>query len=348
MMKKLAVLLVLVMVVLTSGCSVPGLGDLPFLGGPQIKEYEHDILIIKSLQAVPSTVAPGQPVRIISYIQNTGDDMIPQTDLQKITGGNKNIVIELYDYCEGLFTVKSVTCPGTTTYRKTKGGESTEPTGCSVSKILPGQILEVDWVIEPNSDIKLETHCPVDGMKVLVRYPYKTSSLSTITVMRAEEMQRQIEDGTFQRKDSYIVAGQGPIKPFLYVEDQQPISQASKTTVLGLQVENKGSGFLADYSVPMNQDHIKILLPKGFDYSSYRTECNFVPTGEKNENDRTSHYINDPDGLRLIYGKSPKLLCKVSIPQGNIAKEITFTSMIDIEYLYEFRDSIDVKVEPKM
>ena len=354
MMKAPAMLplLLVALVVLTSGCSVPGLDG--FFPGPQVKEYENDILIIKSIQAVPDTVAPGQQVRVITYVQNVGDDLIPQTDLEKISGkdsngvDNKQILVELYDYCEGLFTITSINCPGKAVERSTKGGSTKESTACEISKILPGQILEVDWVIEPKSDIKLETHCPVDGMKVRVRYPYKTSSLSTITVMRAEEMQRQIEEGTFKRTDSYIVAGQGPVKPFLYVEDQQPISQASKSTVLALQVENRGSGFLSDYSVPIKQDHIKIMLPIGFDYSAFQSECNFVPAGGKDENDRTANYINDDEGLRLIYGKSPKLLCKVAIPDRNIAKEITFTSMVDIEYLYEFRDSVAVTVEPKM
>ena len=340
-MKKAIPLLLLILPLLTSGCSIPGLDS--FFGGPQVKEYEHDVLIIKDLQAIPSEVAPGQQFRIISYIQNIGKDTIPQSELEYLKG--KEITIELYDYCEGLFNVVRVNCPG---------GEHKEGEGasfCKINKILPGQVVEVDWVLKPNDDIKLETRCPTDGMKVLVRYPYRTTSLTTITIMDENEMQRQIEDGTFRWKESYIVAGRGPIKPFLYVEDQQPISQSSGSTVLALQVENKGTGFLVyetvagedtKYENLIPSERISIQLPEHLDPENEES-CNFVKTGD-------GYSVKD-DGIKLIYDKSPKLLCEVNIPdksQQNIAKEATLHATVDIEYEYEFRDKVNIVVQPKI
>lgn len=346
-MKTAVVLPLLMLIVLTSGCTIPGLGiELPFFGGPQVKEYEHDILIIKSLQAIPPTIAPGQQVRLITYVQNIGKEKIPQED-------GKKVVIELYDYCDGLFTLKenAINCPG-----KEDINNDEHRAGCEIDKILPGQIVEVDWVLEANKDIKLETICPLDGMKIMVKYPYITTSLTTITLINADEMQRQIEEGSFQRKESYIVAGQGPIKPFLYVEDAQPISQESQTTVFSLQIENKGSGFLAkpdgskDIVIP--QEKVGIKMPDKFKETDAK-ECNFKQGSAtiKGKNKIGNYIPADEEGIRLIFKKSPKLLCEFNIPQPgtlNIAKETTLHATVDIEYEYEFRASVKVVVSPKM
>jgi hypothetical protein len=352
-MKKAAIPLLLILVLMTSGCTIPGLEFLG-LGGPQVVEYENDILIIKSMNAIPSDVAPGQQFRIVAYIENRGKDTIPQRGLKT----TMPVTVELYDYCEGLFTINGVTCP--------PSNSKTSKTGCEITSILPGQIVEVDWVITPKSDIKLETKCPVDGMKVLVRYPYKTTSLTTISIINREEMERQLAEGTFTVKSSYIVAGEGPIKPFLYVEDQQPISQGSLTTVFAFQVENKGSGFLSQKddkgTVLIPKDNINIKLPTDFcpEKESVK-ECSLVDSGSTDENGNRVYTVSE--GLRLIYGKSPKLFCKVAIPQKNsgefagvcsqkearpIAKESTFTATVDIEYVYEFRSSVSIVVTPKM
>jgi hypothetical protein len=342
-MKKEAILpLLLILPLLTSGCSIPGLDAI--FGGPQVVEYEHDVLVIKDLQAIPSEVAPGQQFRIISYIQNIGKDTIPQPELENLKG--KQTTVELYDYCEGLFDIVRVNCPD---------GEHKEDgtSFCVIDKILPGQVVEVDWVLKSHDDIKLETRCPTDGMKVLVRYPYKTTSLTTITIMDENEMQRQIEDGTFQWKESYIVAGRGPIKPYLYVEDQQPISQSSGSTVLALQVENKGVGFLVyetsdeggdtKYENLIPSDRTSIKLPEHLEPKKEET-CNFQNIGGQ-------EYKVKGEGVKLIYDKSPKLLCEVKIPdksQQNIAKEATLHATVEIEYEYEFRDKVSVLVSPKM
>ena len=358
-MKTIIILPLLVLVVLTSGCSIPGL-DFIF-GGPAVVEYEHDILIIKNLQAIPSEVAPGQQFRIIAYIQNIGDDSIPQTGdygLEKIDASKREeFIIELYDYAEGLFTILDINnCDEGNIIRErpdddpeVKDVATGEPVGCRIKRILPNQIIEIDWILKASDDIKLETHLPRDGMKILVRYPYRTMSLTTITVMDENEMQRQIEEGTIQWIDSYIVKGQGPIKPVLYVEDKQPISQGSGSSVFSLQIENKGTGYLVNkveadggttYENLLPSKQIIITLPGGMGPKT-DGDCNF-------EGGNNGYTIKD-EGTRLIYGKSPKLLCEVNLPTGkNIPKVTTLHATVDIEYEYEFRDSVNVAVIPKI
>jgi len=345
-MKRLILLLPIILVMLTSGCSIPGF---EWLTGDEVTEYEHDILVIQDLRAIPDDVSPGQEFKIISYIRNIGLETIPQEGDDGIKHVDNKIVIELYDYCRGAFEIvgtenKGMKCPGEPKIDRTSGTAS-----CIVDKILPGQTIEVDWTLRANSDIKVKTTCPVDGMKILVRYPFKTTSLTTISVMNAQEMQRQIEEGTFQSRGSSITAGRGPIKPFITVEDQQPISQGSGSTVISLQVENKGSGFLATpitegedsgrSSVILN-NQIEITMPPEFSIAD-GGDCNFQAS-------QGTYKPKDPDGIRLIYGKSPKMFCSMAIKDNITPKEVTLHATVDVEYEYEFRDSVMVTITPKI
>ena len=99
-MKRLILLLPIILVMLTSGCSIPGF---EWLTGDEVTEYEHDILVIQDLRAIPDDVSPGQEFKIISYVQNIGLETIPQTGTNKLSSkfDDKSIVIELYDYCKG-------------------------------------------------------------------------------------------------------------------------------------------------------------------------------------------------------------------------------------------------------
>ena len=91
--------LALILVLLGSGCTVPilnieipGLPDIPGFGGPTVVQYEHDIVVIESLEAIPAEIDAGQTTNIVAYIKNLGDKSI-----------EKPINVNLYDYCKGLF-----------------------------------------------------------------------------------------------------------------------------------------------------------------------------------------------------------------------------------------------------
>lgn len=312
----------LIFVVLGSGCTIPilnieipGLPDIPGFGGPTVVEYEHDIMVIKSLEAVPAEIDAGQTTKIIVYAENLGD--------VKLSG----VKIELYDYCKGLFAIGDVKCGSDNTADK-------DNTECTIKEILPSQIVPIVWTLKQEGEVKLRTVCPPDGIKVLVNYKKETDSLTTISFISEEELERTLEQRTFRETNSYIVAGEGPIKPEIIVDDKQPIPVFSGArTVLALQIRNKGFG-------QPEPRTIKIIEVKGLEDGGLKTEddCKIVKT-EGNE------YIT------LIGKESSKILCKLDLDLSgldSIRKTATRHVEIKIRYRYIFTKSVMVTVNPKI
>jgi len=349
MMKLLPFLLVFVL--LASGCTipvlnieVPGLPDI--FGGPTVVQYENDIVIINSLEAVPAEVDAGQTTKIIAYITNKGDRAVGNTDDTK--GGK--VSIELYDYCSGLFTVEqsSSTCRGRA---MTSAGFK-----CEIDKLLPGETVPVVWTLKQQGSIKLKTVCPPDGIKVSVRYPYKTRSLTTISFISQDELQRTLEERTMKSSESYIVAGQGPIKPYITVEDKQPIPVFSGArSVLALQISNKGTGYLVSEvtssgsgtgatagttkTIAIPKDKVEITWPAD-GMKSVAEDCKFSG----------STTSRPSDDVKLIGKDSSKMLCKVDL--SDLATKVTKTTTrhmeVSVEYEYMFTKSVLVTVNPKI
>lgn len=344
-MKKLFLLLPIVLIVFTSGCtSLPFC--IPFLniGNCGVVEFEDDIIVISSLEALPQTVSPGQQIRVVTYVQNTGKDKVPQTQgataLDKIKD-NRKVTVNMYDYCKGLFQDVGVECEGTITDCNDNNNEGCK---CEISQMLPGQTKEVSWILKAGNteDVPLKTTC---DLKIAVTYPYKTTSLTDITFIDYSYMQHQINQGTFRKKGSYIVAGYGPIKPVITVEDQQPIPVQDKEagkTVISLGVKDGGNGYLCresggevicDSKIP--KDNIEIMGIDGNLQYSAGGECVF--NGGDLEDDVT-----------LINKKSPGMICEIELDSGvNLPKETTEHITTSVEYLYEFRKDIKVTIEPK-
>jgi hypothetical protein len=328
-MKKLLPFM-LVFVVLSSGCTIPvlnieipGLPEIPGFGGPTVVQYEHDIVIMTSLEAVPNEIDAGQSAKLITYVNNKGDKPV------------ENVVVELYDYCSGLFTPEITTC------RDNKAG----PTKCEIKKLLAGQTIPVVWTLKQEGEVKLKTICPPDGMKVLVKYPYKTSSLTTISFISETELQRSLEERTYKTTASYIVTGQGPIKPYITVEDKQPVPVfKGARTVLALQVSNKGTGQLASEA---SKDNTKIIaIPR-----ANVKITNLDSGGELKPADDCPFKSGSPDDdVRLIGKDSSKMICKVDISSldGKVTKTTTKHVEVSVEYEYIFTKSVPITVNPKV
>lgn len=318
---KLILTTPLILVILVSGCIIPGTNiDIPFLpdmfGGGATVEYENDIIIIRSLTAIPDTIVPDQSTRLISYIQNLGNDK------------KENIMVSLYDYCSGLFEEVKVKCPGANSY---SNGNS-----CTSIILLPGETKEVSWTLTADN-IPIETSC---DLKVFVQYEQTTPGITSITFINPTEMQRRIQEGTFTPITSYTTVGEGPIKPYLTVEDTQPISTDTGTTVLAFQIVNKGSGFMPGDILTSLNIHLGQL--------NLKTESN----NENNNNrcEKVFKQSGDTSDIKLIDRESPKLYCAVEIAdalqQGQL--ETTIHLRDDITYNYQFRQQVKVTVRPKM
>jgi len=326
---KMFLPIALIIVVLSSGCTIPGIGDIPGLssisslfGGGQVIQYEHDILVIKSLEAIPSEIDAGQNTRIIAYVQNVGDNVIPQNG---VTG---SIEIELYDYCKGLFTPKVTTCGS--------DGAIEGNAKCKLDKILPGEIVPVAWTLEQDTgtEIPLRTICPPDGVKVLVKYPYRTNALTTISFITDEELDRSLEQREYWQVGDYIVSGQGPLKPFITVEDKQPIPVFEDArTVVALQFKNMGTGY------PLTDDTNKI------EY----TISGLSENGLKTDSVECAVQSGTED-VRIIGKESQKFICKLDVSgiDDGLLKRGTRVLEATATYTYIFTKSVLVTINPKI
>jgi archaellum component FlaG (FlaF/FlaG flagellin family) len=339
--KKILIILPILLVVASSGCTIPYTNIcIPFLGQcDKVVEFENDVIIIKDFQALPQTVSPGQQIRLVAYVQNIGNEEVPQNSLN---GDYKEagITVDLYDYCEGLFSGAKVDCGG-------KQSDCTASGGCRCSNIdlLPGQIKEVSWTLTAggNAQVPLRTEC---DLKMSVTYPYKTKSLTMITFIDYQEMQRQLNEGTFRQRDTYIVSGYGPAKPMITIEDQQPIpvqQGEAGTTIASFKVKNSGSGFLCrldndkkivcDSKIPADKATI----------SGVDGELSFVTEGEC-----AFSGSNPKEDVTLIQKESPPMICGITLSEDvNLPKETTKHVTVDIEYMYEIRKEIKITIEPK-
>jgi hypothetical protein len=346
----------LILTVLSSGCTVPflnieipGLPDIPGLGGPTVIQYEHDIVIIKSLEAVPAEIDAGQTTKLIAYVQNIGDRNVGRTDE---TPSGK-VEIELYDYCKGLFSPEVSICSGTPD--NTAGG-----TKCTIDTLLPGETTRVVWTLKQEGVVNLKTICPPDGMKVSVGYQYTTSSLTTISFISKEELERTLEDRVLKSTESYIVIGQGPIKPYLTVEDKQPIPvYEGARTVLQLQLKNLGSGDLdTEVTKTVNGNQVKVIGLYGENIkvegvgsgSSTGTELKVATAGGKIENCKFKDSGWDKEIVRLIGRESSPYLCKIDLSdlEDDVIKTATRHLRVSVLYDYLFTKEAFVTVNPKI
>jgi hypothetical protein len=355
--KALLLIPMILFIVPISGCTVPGIGQIciPFLPCDKVVEMTDDVIVINSLEALPQTVSPGQQIRLITYIENKGKEPVPQEGANK-PDKNKafgKIEVSLYDFCEGLFKDVKIICEGNTVSCTGNSITGNKECKCDLTKLLPGQMKEISWtlVAGSRSQVPLKTEC---DLKVSVTYPYKTTSLSTITFIDYQEMQNQINKGTFKKRNTYIVSGYGPVKPRMVVEDQQPIpvqqSEAGKT-VISLNVKNSGNGYLcrigsADDGANSGKVVCDSKIPaKNVEVEGVDGDMSYVagsmcafPGGNFGEKFVT-----------LIKKESPPYLCEIQLDSNvNLPKETTEHVTTSVEYLYEFRKEIKVTIEPKI
>ncbi|MCJ7817085.1 MAG: hypothetical protein MUP55_04475 [Candidatus Aenigmarchaeota archaeon] len=343
---------ILLLVISVSGCT--GFESIPFIGSfcipgltcAQVVEYENDVLVIKTLDAVPQTISTGQQLRLSAWIENRGGETLPQKYFKENFQGYyaEDIRIELYDTCEGLFEKIEVTCPPDAT-------PTDKNKGCWIKTILPKQTIPISWILVANKQdkIPLETSC---NLKVYIHYPYQTKSITSISFVDYTEMQRMIDEGKFKPITSYITEGFGPIKPYLTVEDTQPIpvrNGVDSTFAMAFQVKNKGSGFLS--SLRCERDYqgectgtgakymIKIANPDDIEITSNTPRYDI---GSKVKDKVTS--IGD---IQLIGTESPKQPFSIDAPTKNQVEKIaTYYVTTSIAYLYEFRKEIKVTIKP--
>ena len=333
------------LVILISGCTIPGTNIFIPIPGFNIISQGNDIIVIQSLRTIPSTITAPQQTRLIATIQNRGDREFPID----ITGTgadnikNQKLTVELFDFCEGLFTENpkenekaiTVTCPGV--------DEPVDGRICILGNLLPGELKEISWFLTPTEDTALITPC---DLKVSVTYPYATSGLTTIHFINSEEYDRQLNQNTFRSRSSTISLGEGPVKAWFEVKDDQPIPAVKSqpaTIPVNLHIENQGSGF------------VKILKTGEIDGGVYITKHSLLNFGGVCKSNlgltNAEKLIQDerivPCTIKQRVDCTDQSQDNVNSLQNKcVAKETTQQLTVDIAYIYEFRDEVRVTVEP--
>ena len=357
------------LLVVSSGCTVPilnidlpGLPDIPGFGDTVVQQ-EHDVIVINSFDAYPDEIDAGGTTKLIAYIQNIGDADV------------YNVQVDLFDYCQGLFTPRLLTC-GPEEYQVLAGDNPDTPgyqgyTKCNIKRILSKQIVPVIWSVCQNraEAVKVKTVCPPDGMKMSVRYNYTTTSLTTIQFISLEEMQRQMIERTYDTTNSYISLGQGPIKPVVTVEDKQPIPVFSVNpgglntnqgvpdarTVLKLQLKNMGSGQL-DTKVPVTMESGGTRDVVGIKESSVKVSLtdDVKPIDTKDEPMSDACYFMSSawgdDVVRLVGKESSPYYCKIDVAslKGSVTTETSRVIRASVSYDYLLTKNVFVTVNPKI
>ena len=308
------------LVVVVSGCT--GLPDI--FGGGGVS-YANDIVVIRELTAVPSTIGKGQTVKVLAYVENVGDKSIGDARTGSSIPGS--IEVTLYDYCEGLFTLEASRC----------GGAPGTGASCSLEKVLPKETRLVEWTLKPADTTKLDTTCK---LKVAAKYPYRTDGVTTISFIDEAELQRLLQQGQFKSVASYKAAGYGPIKASFDVRGQQPIPAVGGWTPVLLEIENRGSGFLSAYPGYTCEDSTAACIPKEKvtieldpGIATNAEACRWVD----------GHAASD---VKLIKDKAPAILCEIQLEEpGKVEKDVTKRLQVTVDYSYEFRKEVPVTVK---
>lgn len=328
MRAKILLVLPLVLVILTSGCTLPAGLCIPGFSCAEVHEQEPDVYVISSIKALPDEISPGQSTRIMILVENKATAPFDEVKYGEIS---KDVTVELYDYCEGMLEVTEAT-KGDCTGSK-----------CTIKSLLPGEKREIFWTLKANDDTKLESSC---NLKVRAAYQYTTGSVISVHLVDYAEMQRELNEGTFKEESSMYSDSYGPLKPHLSVEDTQPIAiQSGETkvsTVFGFQVKNRGSGFLTtcDGSAEGGSPGIA----SGSITVTSSGSGTDIGSLIKAEIDKLSN-----KKLTMIGKETPKIILPVGEwDVGNVP--IKTTKVIEVvlkNYCYEFREDLDIKVMPK-
>ncbi|MBU0898875.1 MAG: hypothetical protein KJ613_03600 [Nanoarchaeota archaeon] len=339
-MKKLFLLLPLVFVVLASGCT-----DfcLPGMDCTTIDKATADVFVFQKIDTFPATVSPGQTVRVVAYVKN---------NLESIKIIDE---INMYDSCEGAFTIDSITCGG---YERPEDEFGKQK--CEEIPVYGKQVIPITWTLVASPGIKIQTTCKP---KIKLDYIESTQSLTSITFVTSDELRRRLQEGLTESVDSEIEIGPGPIRIYFEVEDQQPITTDAGQAIVSLNIKNEGSGYLEKSEIRMDtinvfagaseaeneKEGINKKITESLEYCRDGKDEDGKALWGLTEGDE----VNQEDRVIEIIGKQNiKLMCTINIPEKleNEQKPESrlYLSVILSEYDYEIRGETTITVEPRI
>jgi hypothetical protein len=360
-MKRFLAGFALILVVLSSGCTVPILDiEIPFLpdifGGMTVREQRHDVVSIERLEAIPSTtVRSGQSIRLRAIVKNLQDPEYAPID---------NITVQLYNYC-GMFDVTGEFCSGTTAPQDNGVGIYE----CSL-RMHPQSTALVEWKLQAK-EINVETPCKIG---VLAKYNYTTYSTTSVTFVNKAEYSRLVSEGKSFSETGVASIGEGPVKPYIEVLNQPIVIDASQgiapqnagSGIMSFWIENKGGGILEldEASTKSsnlvfdckNSASMKMCLGIGSTTAAGGAENIKVLRSEDNTKITIKKCIsehlenaNDIYSITFIGSSTPKYSCSITVDDpSRIKQESTYHIKADISYWYKFTKELTITVQPRI
>ncbi|MFH1444889.1 MAG: hypothetical protein ABIF08_00165 [Nanoarchaeota archaeon] len=323
-MKKLFLLLPVLLVVFSSGCTT----CIPFIGScTEVTMDTADVLVFDSVAAFPTTISPEQTVRVKAYVKN----LIENEEYIK--------TIEMYDKCEGVFDEISINCGK---------GEEIGGISCGGIRVYGKQTIPITWTLTSIKGIKLETACEPKIKMSYIRDTYGTSSINFIN---HDELKNRLEQGITEPVTSEIDVGPGPIRIFFEVEDEQPIPTDAKKTVVSLHIKNDGRGYIKDNKIkysqievyggasPESQSAIDLKIKESLN------KCGFGKP--KSDDDGESSNTDDWE-IELMGKQETVMFCTIDIPAELENKdEAELHLSVSLKgYEYEIKEKASVVIKP--
>jgi hypothetical protein len=371
-MKKLALVLLMLLTLLTSGCTIPGTDiEIPFLPGfgPNVQVYKHDVVVIDSVGAIPSTtVRSGQTVTLRTVIKN----------LQKPESKpEKNIQIKLFNTCE-LFDV--IPAQSFCSMCKTGQNQQQGPTQLggswvyNIEEMYPKSTVVIDWALKAR-DVKIQTPCKAG---ILVQYDYFTPTSYKVIFISKSELDRLISQGNQPSSVGLEgVVGEGPVKAYLEVPNQPiPVGVDNGagfgSGVMSFWLQNNGFGQI---NTPINGNNVVFQTGSCENYDlvgendknicisintdpavgqatgGIGSDCTEMLCAEGATATTLSTCLQGKIGSKLnfIGDSTPKYSCEIRPGnRGSVKLEKTYQIKADVKYSYVFTKDISLTVEPQI
>lgn len=310
-MKKMLPIILLISVVLVSGCvDLGGIFKGQF-GQGNVTELSPDIVVIQNENTYPTP-----PIQ---------------------AGGEFTYTFEVYNQNNVRFVDKhNVTLIDAGLCKRTSGSDTVD------GKLVPQQTNYTEWQFEAPSNPQIgniPAKCPVKYKVVYVYSAVTQTDLGVISGTRLTQLQKAGEAPSFSQTQ---VIGDGPIKVTFEYGAPMPARTDSVLPVF-ITVEDKGSGSVegAQGDIPEGKITVKIPVDLSINDITSGEACGgyFKVSGHDLINNK----------IPMIKKKSPQIRCSFTVPgEDKVPDEKTYYISSELGYIYRLDKSFDVQIQPTL
>jgi len=310
-MKRL--FLTLILVLLVSGCTLPG-GWNPFQsGGTQVKELPPDVISINNVTVLPSTSVRAKD-EFSLYFELFNQEEFDYT----------NVSYNLYD--TGLCEVLAGGQPAIS---------SASTSGNLAPELAPKETRQIEWAFQaPDADkiAHIKVTCPI---RFRFDFSYNAKSQIDVLVISSEHFSELQKAGKATTFSPTVNVGRGPIKTYFDFGTTLPVKNNASLPVY-IRVEDKGTGMLQEIA----NDSFTITFK---DFNLADVDCPYFNCN------KTSGVCKNNASIPIISKKSLDIRCSGIKTPANIGvgiPEKTYFISSFLDYDYYVAGEVDVQVNP--